>query len=68
VRELLTECWYLTLDPSTRRQRLLDRHVQHGRSPQEAEDWADGTDEHNAAFIDQTRPRADLIFTLADVN
>jgi pantothenate kinase len=68
VRELLTQCWYLTLSPAIRRQRLIDRHILHGRLPHEAEEWADGTDERNAAFIDLTRARADLNFTLGDAS
>jgi pantothenate kinase len=64
VRGLLTECWYLTLDPRLRRQRLIDRHIRHGRSREAAEEWVDSTDEPNAAFIDLSRTRADVIVSL----
>lgn len=62
VRPLLDECWYLEVDPILRVQRLIARHVQFGRTPEAARAWVMDSDEANAALIETTRPRADLIF------
>jgi len=61
VRELLTECWYVELDPVVRLDRLVARHVEHGRTPTQALAWASGTDERNAVLVASTRRRADLV-------
>ncbi len=63
VRDLLTECWFLDVDPVVRRRRLVDRHVAHGRTPDEAERWVSRSDEANAAVVDATRWRADLVLS-----
>jgi len=62
VQPLLDECWYLDVDPALRVQRLIARHVQFGRTPEAARAWVMDSDEANAALIETTRPRADLIF------
>jgi pantothenate kinase len=62
VRELLTQCWYL--DCPDWRERLVARHVRHGRSPEQAEEWVARSDEVNARLVEQTRPRADLVVRL----
>ena len=36
VRPLLDECWYADLDESTRLRWLIQRHVDHGKTPQAA--------------------------------
>ena len=64
VRDLLTECWFVDLDPDVRHRRLVDRHVRHGRSPEAAERWVAATDDPNAALVDATRSRADLVVRL----
>ena len=64
VRALLTEAWYLDVDPATRVERLVARHVRHGRSPAAAERWVADTDEPNARLIERTRSRADLVVRL----
>ena len=61
VRPLLDEVWYVEVDPAVRLQRLIARHVQFGRSPEEAEAWVMHSDEINAALIETTRSRADQI-------
>ncbi|KAA5832590.1 nucleoside/nucleotide kinase family protein [Saccharopolyspora hirsuta] len=61
VRELLDECWFLAPDDEIRVQRLVARHVSHGRTPVEAEEWVRRSDEANAALIAPTRARADLV-------
>lgn len=61
VRELLDECWFLAPDDEARVQRLVARHVSHGRTPEEAAEWVQRSDEANAALIAPTRARADLV-------
>lgn len=64
VRALLTESWYVEVEPSLRRERLVARHVRHGRTPDEAKHWVETTDEPNTRLIEQTRDRADLVVRL----
>lgn len=66
VRDLLTAVWYVELDPAVRRERLVARHVHHGRTPEQARAWVDRTDEPNARLIEGTRGAADLVVTLLD--
>lgn len=61
VRGLLDETWFLAPDDEVRVQRLIDRHVRHGRQPADARDWVARSDERNAALIAPTRGRADLV-------
>ena len=61
VRPLLEEVWFVEGDDTVRRQRLQDRHVAHGRTPEQARAWIETTDEPNAVLIRETRVRADLI-------
>ncbi len=64
VRQLLDETWFLDLDDEVRRARLVARHVQHGRTPAEAERWVASSDDRNAALVAATRDRADLVVRL----
>lgn len=66
LRPLLDEVWYLDLDDTLRRERLLQRHMRFGRSRSEALDWILQTDEPNALSILATRPRADLCVPWSD--
>ncbi len=61
ARAALDEVWFLRIDPALRRERLVERHMRFGRSPDEARARADGTDEVNARLIDATATRADRI-------
>jgi fructokinase len=65
VAPLLDESWYLQIDEATRVQRLAYRHQLHGMDPQQADNWARTTDEANAVLIARSKPRADLIITMA---
>lgn len=62
VRDLLDEVWYVQVDRDLRRERLIRRHEQFGRSPQAARDWVARTDDPNADLIEATRLRADVVF------
>jgi pantothenate kinase len=61
VRGLLDEVWYVTVPEPTRLERLIVRHVAHGRAPEAARAWALGTDQRNAELIAATRGRADAL-------
>jgi pantothenate kinase len=60
ARAVLDEVWYLDVDESLRHERLVARHMQFGRSREQALAWVASTDEPNAVRIAQTRGRADL--------
>jgi pantothenate kinase len=64
VRPLLDEVWFLDVDPALRRQRLVSRHVAHGRAAEQAERWVASSDDANALLIEATRDRADLVVRL----
>ena len=61
VRGLLDECWFVDLDDDVRRERLVARHVRHGRDREAAAAWVRRSDEANAQLVDATRDRADLV-------
>ena len=61
IRALLDECWYLEMDPAKRIVRLVDRHVRHGKTREDAEKWVRRSDEANARLVATTRERADLV-------
>lgn len=63
VKDLLDEAWYVDVDHDLRRERLVQRHIQFGRSPQAAHDWVAQTDEPNAILIESTKGRADRSFS-----
>lgn len=58
VADLLDFSYYLELQEDVRLERLIERHVRYGKSPEAAREWAMGTDESNARFIERTRSRA----------
>lgn len=64
VRSLLDAVWYLDVPDDLRLERLVARHVRHGRSPDAARAWALGPDERNAVLVARTRPRADRLVRL----
>ncbi|KQV77901.1 fructose transporter [Nocardioides sp. Root122] len=61
VRPLLTEAWFVDVDDDVRRERLVRRHEQFGKSPEGARAWVDRVDEPNAELVRATRERADLV-------
>ena len=50
-RALLDECWFLDLDDAVRVERLIARHVAHGRTPEAAREWVLRSDEANARLV-----------------
>ena len=59
VAPLLDVTVGVMLDDTTRRERLIARHIAFGKSPDAARAWALGPDEANAALIAPTLERAD---------
>jgi pantothenate kinase len=64
VRGALTEVWYVDADPDVRRDRLVARHIEFGKSPAEARAWVAAVDEPNAGLVERGRDAADLVVPL----
>ena len=60
VHELLDESWYLDVPVEVLRRRLIDRHIAHGRSREDAIRHVDESDLRNAELVAPTRELADL--------
>lgn len=67
VRGLLDACWYVEPGESVRLERLLARHLQFGRSVEEAHERSHGSDGRNADLIGSTRRRATRIIEVAQI-
>jgi len=65
VGSFLDEAWYLHVDDELRMQRLIARHIAFGKSPEDAKDWSEGTDEANARVIHKSESKADFVVTLS---
>jgi pantothenate kinase len=61
VREALDEVWFCEAEDGVRRERLVARHVAFGKTPDAAHAWVGRVDDPNAALVEATRPRADLV-------
>ena len=61
LRDLFDRTGYLAVDDVTRVERLVARHVSHGRSPDDAREFVLTSDEANAAIIVAARHRADVV-------
>lgn len=64
VRACLDEAWFLAPEEPVRHQRLIRRHEYYGKSPDEARNWALGSDQRNAELIEASAGRADWIIRL----
>ena len=64
VRALLAEVWHVEVHDDVRRERLVRRHEQFGKSPEAARAWVDQVDEPNARLVGATRDAADLVVEL----
>ena len=64
VRPLLDEVWFVDVDDALRVPRLIARHIEFGKSPEEAHEWVMRSDEANAALVAATRGRADVVVRL----
>ncbi|GGM11572.1 nucleoside/nucleotide kinase family protein [Deinococcus aerophilus] len=61
VRRQLDTVWFLEVPDEVRVPRLISRHVAFGKTSAQAEAWAAQVDGRNAARIQASRSRADLI-------
>ena len=61
VAPLLDASGYVEADDTLRRARLVRRHQQFGRSPDEARAWEAPADQPNARRIAASRARAQLV-------
>ena len=64
VRPLLAEAWFVEVDDDVRRERLVRRHEEFGKSRNAARAWVERVDEPNARLIAATRDSADLVVPL----
>ena len=64
VRPLLDEVWFVDIDDAVRVPRLILRHIEFGKSPDEAHEWVMRSDEANAAVVAASRSRADVVVGL----
>ena len=64
VRAALNEVWFVEADEATRVDRLLARHIEFGKTEDEARRWVARVDEPNALRIRATWDRADLVVDL----
>ncbi|MBE7189352.1 nucleoside/nucleotide kinase family protein [Jatrophihabitans endophyticus] len=60
ARRWFAETWYARVDETLRLQRLIARHVEFGKTPDEARAWVLRTDEANARLVEASAPLADL--------
>ncbi|MFF9496174.1 nucleoside/nucleotide kinase family protein [Streptomyces flaveolus] len=61
VRSWLDEVWFCEVPEEERVRRLVARHEEFGKSPEDAVAWVLGTDQRNADLVAATRDRADLV-------
>ncbi len=61
VRALLGRLYYVDCPADVRRERLIRRHVDGGRTPTAAAAWVDEVDEPNAQLVAGTRAFCDAV-------
>lgn len=61
VLALLSEVWFVDIEPALRVKRLIARHIEFGKTPAFAAQWEQQTDAPNAQLIEATRHRAQFI-------
>lgn len=64
VRRYLTETWYVVAEERTRLARLIARHVEFGKTPEEAREWVLRSDEANARLVATTASSADRVINI----
>ncbi len=62
----LDEVWFLDIEPTARRERLVARRLSHGHPHDDAVAWVRDVDEANALVVERGRHRADLVVTVSD--
>src|SRR5690349_13307377 len=64
IGPLLDETWYVETDEELRVQRLIQRHIQFGKTPDYARAWVMRSDERNADLVAATADQADVLVRL----
>ncbi len=67
VADRFDRIWFLQIEPAVRLSRLIARHVEYGKSPEQAREWVLAKDERNAELIRATRDRADLVLDVTEL-
>ena len=65
VRRWFDEVWFCALDDDLRRERLIARHIEFGKDPEEARAWVMRVDEANARAVAGGAADADLLIDLS---
>ena len=66
VRAELDEVWHVHVDEELRLERLVARHVEFGKTPDEARAWVARVDQPNAVLVEAAAERADRVLDLTD--
>ena len=64
ARAQFDEVWYVATDEELRRERLVARHIEFGKSPAAATEWVRRVDEPNARLVEDSRDGADKVIDL----
>lgn len=67
VRAQFTEVWYVATDDDQRRELLLRRHIEFGKSPEQARSWVTEVDEPNAERVRASAAGADHLIDVSGV-
>jgi pantothenate kinase len=66
VRAQLDAVWHVCVDDDLRLERLVARHVEFGKTPEEARAWVERVDQPNAVLVEDAASRADLVLDLTN--
>lgn len=61
ARAAMDAVWFVTVDDATRRDRLLARHIEFGKTPTTALRWIADVDDPDADLVSATAARADRV-------
>lgn len=61
ARAAMSEVWFVTVDDAVRLERLVRRHVEFGKQPDDALAWASSSDQANADLVTSGQHRADRL-------
>jgi pantothenate kinase len=61
ARAAMDAVWFVVAEEAMRVERLVARHIQFGKTPNEARDWVATTDQRNAELVASTAGRADRV-------
>lgn len=61
LRPYLDQSWFLEPDEDQRLDQLIARHVQYGKTPEEAREWVMRSDQRNAELVQGSRDNADWV-------